>query len=145
MAKSKLYLVEASMLPDVFLRVCEAKELLARGTVRTVAEATARAGISRSAYYKYKDSITPFRDVRRDRIVTMSLITQDRPGALSSVLTLFAEAGANILTINQSIPTNGVGVVTISFTAENLRSGLDELRERLSALPTVVDLSVLAG
>ncbi|MBQ2619646.1 MAG: ACT domain-containing protein [Oscillospiraceae bacterium] len=145
MAKSKLYLVEASMLPDVFLRVCEAKELLARGTVRTVAEATARAGISRSAYYKYKDSITPFRDVRRDRIVTMSLITQDRPGALSSVLTLFAEAGANILTINQSIPTNGVGVVTISFTAEDLRSGLDELRERLSALPTVVDLSVLAG
>ena len=133
------------MLPDVFLRVCEAKELLARGTVRTVAEATARAGISRSAYYKYKDSITPFRDVRRDRIVTMSLITQDRPGALSSVLTLFAEAGANILTINQSIPTNGVGVVTISFTAEDLRSGLDELRERLSALPTVVDLSVLAG
>lgn len=145
MAKSKLYLVEASMLPDVFLRVCEAKELLARGTVRTVAEATARAGISRSAYYKYKDSITPFRDVRRDRIVTMSLITQDRPGALSSVLTLFAEVGANILTINQSIPTNGVGVVTISFTAEDLRSGLDELRERLSALPTVVDLSVLAG
>lgn len=145
MAKSKLYLVEASMLPDVFLRVCEAKELLARGTVRTVAEATAQAGISRSAYYKYKDSITPFRDVRRDRIVTMSLITQDRPGALSSVLTLFAEAGANILTINQSIPTNGVGVVTISFTAEDLRSGLDELRERLSALPTVVDLSVLAG
>ena len=145
MAKSKLYLVEAAMLPDVFLRVCEAKELLARGTVRTVAEATARAGISRSAYYKYKDSITPFRDVRRDRIVTMSLITQDRPGALSSVLTLFAEAGANILTINQSIPTNGVGVVTISFTAEDLRSGLDELRERLSALPTVVDLSVLAG
>ena len=145
MTKNKLYLVEASVLPDVFLRVCEAKELLARGTVRTVAEAAARAGISRSAYYKYKDAVLPFRDIRRDRIVTMSLITQDRPGALSSVLSLFAEAGANILTINQSIPTNGVGMVTISFTAEDLRSGLDELRERLSALPTVVDLSVLAG
>ena len=145
MTKSKLYLVEASVLPDVFLRVCEARELLARGTVRTVAEAAARAGISRSAYYKYKDAVLPFRDIRRDRIVTMSLITQDRPGALSSVLALFAEAGANILTINQSIPTNGVGMVTISFTAEDLRSGLDELRERLSALPTVVDLSVLAG
>ncbi|MBR4425370.1 MAG: ACT domain-containing protein [Oscillospiraceae bacterium] len=145
MTKNKLYLVEASVLPDVFLRVCEAKELLARGTVRTVAEAAARAGISRSAYYKYKDAVLPFRDIRRDRIVTMSLITQDRPGALSSVLALFAEAGANILTINQSIPTNGVGMVTISFTAEDLRSGLDELRERLSALPTVVDLSVLAG
>lgn len=145
MTKNKLYLVEASVLPDVFLRVCEAKELLARGTVRTVAEAAARAGISRSAYYKYKDAVLPFRDIRRDRIVTMSLITQDRPGALSSVLALFAEAGANILTINQSIPTNGVGMVTISFTAEDLRNGLDELRERLSALPTVVDLSVLAG
>ena len=145
MTKNKLYLVEASVLPDVFLRVCEAKELLARGTVRTVAEAAARAGISRSAYYKFNDAVLPFRDIRRDRIVTMSLITQDRPGALSSVLALFAEAGANILTINQSIPTNGVGMVTISFTAEDLRSGLDELRERLSALPTVVDLSVLAG
>ena len=145
MTKNKLYLVEASVLPDVFLRVCEAKELLARGTVRTVAEAAARAGISRSAYYKYKDAVLPFRDIRRDRIVTMSLITQDRPGALSSVLALFAEAGANILTINQSIPTNGVGMVTLSFAAEDMELSLDGLRDRLEELPAVVRVGILAG
>ena len=145
MSKTRLYIVEASMLPEVFLRVSEAKELLAGGAVKTVAEAAARAGISRSAFYKYKDAITPFRDMKRDQIVTMSLITQDRPGALSSVLTVFAEAEANILTINQSIPTNGVGMVTISFTADGTRGSLDDLRERLVGLDSVVKVGVLAG
>ena len=145
MSKPRLYIVEASMLPEVFLRVSEAKELLAGGAVRTVAEAAARAGISRSAFYKYKDAITPFRDMKRDQIVTMSLITQDRPGALSSVLAVFAEAEANILTINQSIPTNGVGMVTISFTADGAGGSLDDLRERLEALGSVVKVHVLAG
>lgn len=145
MSKPRLYIVEASMLPEVFLRVSEAKELLASGAVRTVAEAAARAGISRSAFYKYKDAITPFRDMKRDQIVTMSLITQDRPGALSSVLAVFAKAEANILTINQSIPTNGVGMVTISFTADGAGGSLDDLRERLEALDSVVKVHVLAG
>lgn len=145
MSKPRLYIVEASMLPEVFLRVSEAKELLAGGAVKTVAEAAARAGISRSAFYKYKDAITPFRDMKRDQIVTMSLITQDRPGALSSVLAVFAEAEANILTINQSIPTNGVGMVTISFTADGMRGSLDDLREQLVGLESVVKVGVLAG
>ena len=145
MSKTRLYIVEASMLPEVFLKVSEAKELLASGVVKTVAEAAARAGISRSAFYKYKDAITPFRDMKRDQIVTMSLITQDRPGALSSVLAVFAQAGANILTINQSIPTNGVGMVTISFTAEDMSASLDDLRELLEGLEAVVRVGILAG
>lgn len=145
MSKTRLYIVEASMLPEVFLKVSEAKELLASGVVKTVAEAAARAGISRSAFYKYKDAITPFRDMKRDQIVTMSLITQDRPGALSSVLAVFAQAGANILTINQSIPTNGVGMVTISFTAEDMSASLDDLRDLLEGLEAVVRVGILAG
>ena len=145
MSKTRLYIVEASMLPEVFLKVSEAKELLASGVVKTVAEAAARAGISRSAFYKYKDAITPFRDMKRDQIVTMSPITQDRPGALSSVLAVFAQAGANILTINQSIPTNGVGMVTISFTAEDMSASLDDLRELLEGLEAVVRVGILAG
>ena len=145
MSRTRLYIVEASMLPEVFLKVSEAKELLASGAVKTVAEASGRVGISRSAFYKYKDAITPFRDMKRDQIVTMSLITQDRPGALSSVLAVFAEAEANILTINQSIPTNGVGMVTISFTADGARGSLDDLRESLESLKGVVKIGVLAG
>ena len=145
MSKTKLYIVEASMLPEVFLKVSEAKELLAGGAVKTVAEAAASAGISRSAFYKYKDAITPFRDMKRDQIVTMSLITRDKPGALSSVLAVFAEGGANILTINQSIPTNGVGMVTISFTADGMLLSLDMLHDRLEALPDTVRVGILAG
>ncbi|MBE6913592.1 MAG: ACT domain-containing protein [Ruminococcaceae bacterium] len=145
MSKPKLYIVEASMLPEVFLKVSEAKEYLQTGAASTVAEAVAKADISRSAFYKYKDAITPFRDVKRDQVVTMSIITQDKPGALSSVLAIFASAGANILTINQSIPTNGVGIVTISIIAEEMTVSLDALRSQVEALPNVIRIEVLAG
>ena len=145
MSKPKLYIVEASMLPEVFLKVSEAKEYLQTGAASTVAEAVAKADISRSAFYKYKDAITPFRDVKRDQVITMSIITQDKPGALSSVLAIFASAGANILTINQSIPTNGVGIVTISIIAEEMTVSLDVLRSQVEALPNVIRIEVLAG
>ena len=145
MPRSKLYIVEASVLPEVFLKVSEAKELLQTGAVRTVAEAAAAAGISRSAFYKYRDAVTPFRDMKRDQIVTMSVITRDRPGALSTVLAIFANSGANILTINQSIPVNGVGMVTLSVNAGEATVSLDELRSRLEALPVVIRIEILAG
>ncbi len=133
------------MLPEVFLKVSEAKEYLQTGAAATVAEAVAKADISRSAFYKYKDAITPFRDVKRDQVITMSIITQDKPGALSSVLSIFASVGANILTINQSIPTNGVGIVTISIIAEEMTVSLDALRTQVESLPNVIRIEVLAG
>lgn len=145
MSRSKLYIVEASMLPEVFLKVGDAKEYLHTGAARTVAEAAAMAGISRSAFYKYKDAITPFRDMKRDQIVTMSVFTRDRPGALSAVLSIFAESGANILTINQSIPVSGAGMVSLSFIAGDSEVSLDTLRARLEALDVVVRIEILAG
>ena len=145
MSKPKLYIVEASMLPEIFLKVCEAKEYLQTGAADTVAEAVTRAGISRSAFYKYKDSVQPFWDLKRDRVMTMSILTMDRPGALCSVLAIFAESSANILTINQTIPTNGVGIVTLSITTEDMAITLDELRQRIEALPDVIRTEVLAG
>ena len=144
MSKTNLYIVDSSMLPEVFIKVCEAKEYLETGQAATVAEAVAKAGISRSAFYKYKDAVQPFRDLKRDRVVTMSIITMDRPGALSSVLAIFANSGANILTINQSIPTNGVGIVTISITVEDMSISLEELRFRVEALGDVIRVEVLA-
>ena len=132
------------MLPEIFLKVCEAKEYLQTGAAQTVAEAVSKVGISRSAFYKYKDAVQPFWDLKRDRVVTMSILTRDKPGALSSVLAIFASSGANILTINQSIPTNGVGIVTLSITMENMDITLEDLRYRIEALPDVIRSEVLA-
>lgn len=145
MSKPKLYIVESSMLPEVFLKVCEAKEYLQTGAAATVAEAVAKAGISRSAFYKYRDAVTPFRDIKRDQVVTMSIVTMDKPGALSSVLAVFASSGANILTINQAIPTNGVGLVTISIIAEEMTVSLDALRAQIEGLPDVIRIEIMAG
>ena len=145
MSQPKLFIVEASMLPEVFLKVNEAKEYLETGVAKTVADAVAKAGISRSAFYKYKDSIMSFHDMKRDQVVTMSIITHDQPGSLSSVLAIFAEIGANILTINQSIPTNGVGVVTLSFIPGEMSVSIDAMRDKLNALPNVIQLNLLSG
>ncbi len=145
MSKPRLYIVEAAMLPEVFLKVCDAKEYLQTGAASTVGEAASMAGISRSAFYKYKDAIRPFRDIQRDQTITMSILTRDRPGALSSVLSIFAAMKANILTINQSIPTNGVGVVTIAFVTEEMEASPETLAAQLDALPDVIRTEILAG
>ena len=141
----KLYIVEADMLPGIFIQVCHAKELLETGEASTVAQAVSKVGISRSAFYKYKDSIMPFRDMKSGQVLTLSVIIRDRPGALSSLLAIFADIHANILTINQSIPTNGVGIVTISIVASEMTVSIDGLRERIEALPSVTRLELLAG
>ena len=145
MSKPKLYIVEAAVLPEVFLKVSEAKEYLQTGAAATVAEAASMAGISRSAFYKYKDAIRPFRDIGRDQAITMSVLTRDRPGALSSVLSIFAAMRANILTINQSIPVSGVGLVTISFVPEGTDGSPETLAAQLDALPDVIRTEILAG
>ncbi|MDY3080480.1 MAG: ACT domain-containing protein [Oscillospiraceae bacterium] len=144
-AKPKYYLVEASALPEVFVKVTEAKSLLETGEARTVAEAVERVGLSRSAFYKYKDCIAPFRDMKRDTIMTFHIKLHDKPGTLASVLSIFTESGANILTINQSIPVNGVAVVTISITTETFIISTEELMSRLYAVAGVADVGLMAG
>lgn len=144
-SNSGLYIVEASVLPDIFKEVCRAKELIETGECSTVAEAVAKVGISRSAYYKYKGSITPFRDMKRGQVLTLSVIMHDKPGTLSSVLSIFADNRANILTINQSIPTNGVAIVTVSIVSEDMEITVGQLRERIEELPTIIRVELLAG
>ena len=133
------------MLPEVFIKVCEAKEYLETGEASTVAEAVLKAGISRSAFYKYKDAITPFRDMKRDQVLTLSILMHDRPGALSSVLAIFATNHVNILTINQSISANGAAMVTLSIIADAMSITVDELKSRVEALSSVMRLELLAG
>ncbi len=133
------------MLPEVFIKVCEAKELLEMGVCSTVAEAVVKVGISRSAFYKYKDAITPFRDMKRDQVLTLSILMHDRPGALSSVLSIFADNHVNILTINQSISANGAAIVTLSIIGEGMSISIDQLREQVEALSSVMRIELLAG
>lgn len=144
-SEPKLYIVQANVLPEIFIDVCRAREKLETGEASTVAEAVAQVGISRSAFYKYKDAIMPFRDMKRGQVLTMSIVMRDRSGSLSSVLAIFADVHANILSINQSIPSNGVAIVTISLTAEDMGITVDELRERIGACPAVVRMELLAG
>ena len=143
--KPKYYLVEASVLPEVFIKVTQALELIETGEVRTVADAVDRVGISRSAFYKYKDSILPFRDMRHGSIVTFNALLRDKKGVLSSLLAIFADSGANILTINQNIPTNGTALVTISAMTENMSMTMDELFAAARSLYGVIRFDALAG
>jgi len=142
---SRYYLVEGSALPEVFIRVTEAQELLDTGQVKTVAEAAERVGISRSAYYKYKNAVMPFEDMDRGRILTFQLMLHHKMGALSEVLGCFAETGANILTINQGIPTNGAALVTISADTAGMAVTPEALLSRLSGSTGVIKASVVAG
>lgn len=135
----------ASVLPEIFAKVIEAKELLETGQVRTVADAVACVDISRSAFYKYKDFVSPFQDMSRGHLVTFNLELLDRQGVLSSVLAIFAENGANILTINQSIPTSGVAPVTITAATENMQTTMELFMAALKSAEGVIRVHIMAG
>ncbi len=143
--KPQYYIVEASALPEVFLKVAETKRLLSTGEATTVNEATRMTEISRSAFYKYRDAVMPFQNMMTGRIVTYQLLLHDEPGLLSDILLIFADAGANISTINSIVPTNGTAVVTISAETIDLKIPLEELIRKLNALEGVVKADVLAG
>ena len=142
---AKYFIVEAEAMPEIVRKVAEAKRLLETGEETTVNGAVRAVGISRSAFYKYKDAVMPFNDMMSGHIVTFQSILRDEPGVLSSILNIFATSGANILTINQSIPVNGCGAVTISAETSGLKDPLDELIRKLNELDGVVQFEVLAG
>ena len=145
MKRNKFYIVSAEALPDVFIKVAEAKRILQVGEARTVGEAAATVGISRSAFYKYKDAVQPFQDMKAGQIITFYALLEDNPGVLSHYLSIFADSGANILTINQSIPTNGCAGVTISAETSEMTEELDEMIARVSAAEGVLKFHILAG
>ena len=141
----KYYIIEASALPEIFIKVAEAKRLLTTGEVATVNEATKRMDISRSAFYKYRDAILPFQNMMKGRIVTFQLMLHDESGVLSSVLMVFAKERANVLTINSIIPTNGHALVTISAELTDVAVSLEELLAELGAVSGVIKAEIIAG
>ena len=141
----KYYIVEASALPEVFVKVAEAKRLLSTGEAATVNEATRMMDISRSAFYKYRDAVLPFQNMMTGRIITFQLLLHDEPGALSNLLNIIADQKANIITINSIVPTNGCAVVTISAETMDLVVPLEELLRMLRQTKGVIKAEILAG
>lgn len=134
MDKSKYYVVKKKAVPEVLMKVLEAKRLIDSERCLTVQEATEKVGISRSSFYKYKDDIFPFHESEQGRTLTLMAQLDDTPGLLSVLLAKMAEFDVNILTIHQSIPLNGIATVTVSVEilsgiadSETFVSELEEL------------------
>jgi len=140
MKKPEYYIVSADALPEVLIKTAEAKQALETGLVKTAVEAARKVGISRSAFYKYKDCVSPFYDTSGGGISTFEVILNDTPGALSGILGLFAEFGANILTLSQSMPVKSRAVVLITARVGGLR--LSDLLQRGNELRGVVSFSI---
>ena len=143
--KTKFYIVSADALPEIFIKVAEAKRMMQTGEADTVGAATRQVGISRSAFYKYKDAVQPFNNMKSGRIITFYAMLKDNPGVLSNVLSIFAGSGANILTINQSIPTNGCAAVTVSAETSEMEESLEDLMAQVATAEGVVKFEILAG
>ena len=139
------YIVDKSVLPEIFLKVMDVKNLLESKKEKTVQDAVNRVGISRSAFYKYRDSVLPFENMMSGRIITFQFLLHDRPGLLAEMLDVFPECNCNIQTINSIVPINGTAVLTISAETMDLSVPLEELLRRLRAFPGVIKAEVLAG
>ena len=143
--EAKYFIVEASSMPEIFRKVAEAKRLLETGEETTVNGAARAVGISRSAFYKYKDAVRPFNDMLHGRIVTFQLLLKDEPGILSATLNVFAGTGVNVLTINSMIPANGCAVVTMTAETSALQQSMEEVLGRVSGIAGVIRCEILAG
>ncbi len=142
--KQQLMLVDMTILPKVYHGVLKAKQYLSSAEAATVHEAAEMAGISRSAYYKYKDYIFPFYEMKDEQIVTLFFILTDRTGVLSEILTVLAKEQVNILTINQNLPVGGVADLTISLKTPHLSAGLQEMLDALKLVPGVKKVDMIA-
>ena len=132
----RFYLVDAEVLPEVFLKVIRVKELLASGQARNITTATRMAGLSRSAYYKYKDRIVDSENGRE--LITVLATLRDETGALQGLLAGISDAGASIVTINQATPENGTAQVAVTIRTDTMQVTPDELAALLSRQSTVV-------
>ncbi len=144
MEESAYYVVKKRAVPEVLLKVLEAKKLLETGRVRSVNEAADQLGISRSSFYKYKDDIFQFHDNAQGTTITLAFQMDDEPGLLSDVLKIIAEYQANILTIHQSIPINGVASLTLSVQVLPDTGDISRMIEIMESRRGVRNVSILA-
>ena len=142
--KSKYFVVKQKAVPDVLLKVVEAKKLLESERAITVQEATDKVGISRSSFYKYKDDIFPFYDNTKGKTVTFVMQMDDEQGLLSDLLHIVALYKANILTIHQSIPVNGVATLTLSVEVLSNTGNISRMVEEIEEQKGIHYVKILA-
>ena len=138
------YVVKQKAVPEVLLKVVEAKRLLDSGKAATIQDAVEKVDISRSSFYKYKDDIFPFHDNAQGTTITLAMSIEDEPGLLSDVLKIIADFGANILTIHQSIPVNGVATLTLSVEIRENTGNVSGMIEELENLNGIHYVKILA-
>ena len=139
----EFFLVRSKVLPEVLKKTVKVKEILKHGDSDTINEAVDKVGMSRSAYYKYKDHIFPFYKAGSEKILTISLVLEHRAGVLSEVLNRLANARGNVLTINQGIPLQGIANASITFETFQMINGIDKLLEELRQIKGVQKVEVL--
>ncbi|MDR3349033.1 MAG: ACT domain-containing protein [Acidaminococcales bacterium] len=141
--QEKFYLVKETILPEAIKKTIKIKELLLAGGAKTINEAADKIKLSRSAYYKYKDCVLPFFDASREKIVSLSILLEHKPGALSGVLNAVAADLGSVITINQSIPSHGVANINLTMETANLKLELEALLDKIRTLDGVKKLEVL--
>ncbi|PTM58294.1 chorismate mutase [Desmospora activa DSM 45169] len=137
MRNETYYLIRSDMLPEAIQKTVEAKALLASGEAQTVQEAVERVEMSRSSFYKYKDGVYPFNALMKEKIITISLTLEHRAGVLSGILSYLATQRGNVLTINQTIPLQGIAGVTMSLDTAQLLTDITTMLEGLKSLEGV--------
>ena len=138
------FIVDRRALPDVYVKVVEAKRMLATGEAASVQEAAKLLNISRSSFYKYKDMIEPFTDTTSKKIVTLSCTLEDEPGVLSQLLTVVGEGRANILTIHQSIPIDGLADISLSIELKEDSVCLGDMVEAMRQVTGIHEIKIVA-
>jgi chorismate mutase len=141
--KSTYFVVRKRALPEVLLKVVEVNRLLETQKVSSIQEAVERVGISRSSYYKYKEDIFPFHDSSKGTTLTLSCRIDDEPGLLSDVLKVVADFGANILTIHQSIPINGIATLSLSIQILDTTGDVSDMVTEIEKRKGVHNVKVL--
>ncbi|MDQ6599805.1 ACT domain-containing protein [Bacillus salipaludis] len=141
--EKKFYLVREDVLPEAMKKTIDAKELLERGKVESVQEAVQQTDLSRSAFYKYRDTVFPFSSIKKEKLVSLFFHLEDRSGTLSKLLSVVASSGCNLLTIHQTIPLQGRANVTLSMNTGNMTMEIDELLTELKKLEFVENVEVL--
>lgn len=141
----KFYLVREDVLPEAMKKTLDAKEMLERGKVESVWDAVQKVDLSRSAFYKYRDTVFPFHTVVKERLITLFFHLEDRSGTLSQLLGVVASSGCNVLTIHQTIPLQGRANVTLSLNTTDMAIEIEELLARLRRMEFVEKVEVLGS
>ncbi len=140
MNNKKFLVIDAEVLPEVFIKVQEAKELISNNTVKNISDAVKKVGISRSSYYKYCESVFSFDEFLSEGSISIGLRLNHKSGVLSNTLVLFASNNANVLTIKQDPPSGGSAKVVVTFEIEGGKSNLDNLLNVLSNDDNVLEI-----